>query len=141
VPAKYIFLAKLLVNLTLTVPTSLICSVLLSVALKIRGLRLVLTFLVPLAYALFSAALGLLVNLKLPKLEWQNEAQVVKQSAASMVSMFGSAALPVLVVVGTLALGKFALIFIAGTTLIPIAATVVIALYLSRRGESLFKAL
>ncbi|MGI5935813.1 MAG: hypothetical protein ACOX7I_03270 [Oscillospiraceae bacterium] len=140
-PAKHIFLCKLLVNLTLTVPVSIICGVLLSIALDIRGIQLVLTIAVPVVYALFSAVLGLLVNLKLPKLEWQNEAQIVKQSAASMISIFGSAALPTLIVLGAAALPNYLLLFTAGSLAIPIAAIIVIALYLSRRGESLFKAL
>lgn len=44
---------------------------------------------VPQAFLVFAAYAGLAVNLWLPRLDWINEMQVVRQSAASLVALFG----------------------------------------------------
>ena len=45
---------------------------------------LLFSFLTP----LFSALLGLFINLKYPKLKWNNETEVVKQSTSTMICTF-----------------------------------------------------
>ena len=71
-----------------------------ALVLGYKGLTLVLLFALPLAYALFSALLGLFENLRHPNFNWVNETQAVKSGASVMITMFvgmGMAALPVLV--------------------------------------------
>ncbi|MNT33789.1 hypothetical protein D3C72_1697320 [compost metagenome] len=46
-----------------------------------------LLLVIPVIYACYSALMGVMINLKLPKLEWTSEVQVVKQSAAVLVAM------------------------------------------------------
>jgi ABC-2 type transport system permease protein len=87
--------SKIMVNLTLTVPATLICGVLYAIAMNVTGTDLLLLFLVPLIFAVFAAVFGIYVNLKLPKMDWQNEAEVVKQSMSAMISMFGPAIIPI----------------------------------------------
>ena len=48
--------------------------------------------LLPQAFLIFSDMLGMLVGLFYPKLNWTNEAEVVKRSMAIMIQMFGSMA-------------------------------------------------
>ena len=45
--------------------------------------------LIPLAGIPFSVLFGLFLNLKFPKLHWENATEVVKQSAASGLSLLG----------------------------------------------------
>ena len=55
-----------------------------------------LVIIVPIVFTVFEALLGLLINLWKPKFDWINETVVVKQSAAVMITMFGTMALVVL---------------------------------------------
>lgn len=89
VSGRSLMLSKMAVNFLVTAPVVIISSVLLCIGLKpdlITGLYM---FLTPLAFCLFVAPFGLAVNLLLPKQEWTSDAQVVKQSAAVMVAVFG----------------------------------------------------
>jgi ABC-2 type transport system permease protein len=49
-----------------------------------------LILIVPQAFILFVAAAGLAINLKLPRLEWVSEINVVKQGAAAVLTLFGA---------------------------------------------------
>ncbi len=86
VRARDWFLSKILVSLTVIVPGILIAGVVIGVALGVSPSVWPYLFITPLSYALFAAVFGLAVNLWLPKLDWKNDAEVVKQSASAMVS-------------------------------------------------------
>ena len=79
--------AKLLVNLTLALPCWLVSTILLLLGIRPVGLAALWLILLPLAYILFSACLGLRMNLKLPMFSWENESQPVKQGKAMGLSM------------------------------------------------------
>ena len=89
VPQKQIYHAKLLVNLTLSVPTCIISSVLLIIRFRPDTLNAVMTFLVPLAYGIFVSIFGLWVNLKFPNFDWVNPVTVIKQGIPAMICIFG----------------------------------------------------
>ena len=82
---KTIFDSKILVNLTLSIPSAVLTSLMFAFALPFKGMELVWLFLTPMVYCLFSAVAGLSINLKLPKLKWDNEVDVIKQSAATFI--------------------------------------------------------
>ncbi len=81
------FLSKMLVNLTLTIPTVLIGGVLLGIHFKLNALQMIISILIGMAYSYFTAVFGLAINLKFPMFDWTNETVVVKQSAASMIGV------------------------------------------------------
>jgi len=85
--AKDVYTAKILWNLILAVPFSLISSLLLLIFIKPSGLLAVHYVLLPLVYIVADVVLGLFVNLNFPLLNWENEVRVVKQSASVLVSM------------------------------------------------------
>lgn len=87
VKAKDIYNAKLLWNLALAAPFYLVSIVLLLIGGKPDRMTALHYMLLPLIFLLFTIVLGLAANLRLPVLNWDNEAQVVKQSAAVLVSM------------------------------------------------------
>lgn len=91
-----VFRAKMLVNLTMTAPLSFVASVLVTVALPVTLLQGIFLFLLPLVYAVFCAAAGLLINLRYPNLTWTSEAQVIKQSASVLVTMLAGMGLAAL---------------------------------------------
>ncbi len=89
VPAKTVFDAKLALNLSLTIPTILICSTLLGVAFGLSVVQVVCAILACCAFSGFVSAFGLTVNLRWPKLDADNDTIVVKQSLSSMIGIFG----------------------------------------------------
>lgn len=100
--AKEVLLSKVLMHLVVTVPASLIASLLFSVSLKMKGLDLLLIFLMPLMLSVFMALLGVTVNLHWPRFDYTSETAVIKQSASSTITMFsgmGVVLLPVLLYV------------------------------------------
>ena len=89
--ARALFGAKAALNLTLNIPAGFLCTGLLAWACGLSAgqtaaMACALTF-----SALWTALYGLAVNLLLPKLDSPNDTVVVKQSAASMAGIFGSA--------------------------------------------------
>lgn len=88
--SKTIFDSKILVNLSLLLPTALICSTLLSIRLKPDLLNILLLFAIPLIYAFFTSVWGMFINIKLPNFDWESETTAVKQSASSLLGILGS---------------------------------------------------
>lgn len=86
---RSIIYAKLVPQLMLTLPANLITSVLIAIAVKANFLELAFVMIVPILAALAFAMLALAVNIALPKFDYESEAQVVKQSMAATVSVFG----------------------------------------------------
>lgn len=87
---------KLLFSLLLDLPFLLLSVVMSALALELGGVEAIWLLLFPALLLLFTAVLGLFVNLHLPLLNWENETRVVKQSASTMVACFAGMALPVL---------------------------------------------
>ena len=96
VTAREIFRAKLLAHLTVCLPPLLLCAGAAVWVLQ-PGLGMgVLLVLTPVAFSICNAVVGLAINLRLPKLDWDSETQAVKQSAASMISVLGAMGVTVL---------------------------------------------
>ena len=90
--------AKILVNLMFAVPCALISSGMLVFAIRPGALDLFWIFFVSILYAVFGSILGLFINMKLPMLNWDHEAQAVKQGKSAFVTMFAgfvTAVLPI----------------------------------------------
>lgn len=96
IPTKAILDAKLLMNLMLMLPFYLVSEAFLILALKPGALELLWLMVIPPVIMLFSCVYGIAVNLRLPVLQWENEASVVKQSAAALLGGMGGLLLAVL---------------------------------------------
>lgn len=95
---KDIFLSKIGVHLLIIVPAIFVCMLVSGLAVNMTFLQIVLTELAIAALSVLIALWGLYVNLIFPKLDWDNEVTVVKQSMATMISVFTGfipAALPI----------------------------------------------
>ncbi|MDD4187725.1 MAG: hypothetical protein PHX04_03065 [Bacilli bacterium] len=84
---KNIFIAKIMVNLTIILPTILIASLILMFIIKLSILNFLVLLILPTIYAFFIAGFGLLINLFFPLLDWVNEVKVIKQSMASFLTI------------------------------------------------------
>ncbi len=88
VSARDWFVSKIMVTLMMSIPCILISSTLVVIGLKPGFWDAVWIFLIPLIYSLVFAVFGLWLNLRMPRLDWKNEAEVIKQSGAVMVTVF-----------------------------------------------------
>ena len=73
--------------LIITTPVLLICDIVLFIKLKISIVDSILLVVLSILIPLVSHFIGLIVNLKYPKLDAENNAEVVKQSASSFISV------------------------------------------------------
>lgn len=84
---KDIFIGKILLNLIITIPLTLVSNMFYFIGLKFSITYLIWNITISIVYCIFAAVLGLLINLYLPKLEWSTPTAVVKQSAAVLINM------------------------------------------------------
>jgi len=133
-----IFISKLLVPLIVVLPTTLIASALVGIMLHSVTLAL-LVFGVTSLYLILTDILGLIINLWHPKLNWENEVQVVKQSLSVLLSMvfnFVIAVIPIAIaLIFEISITLTALITIGLYVLLLICFTIL----LFTRGQRLFR--
>lgn len=79
--------SKILLHLILTVVPQLMCSVVLAVLVKGVAVHSVLVVLVPLLFAVFTAELGMMLNILFPKLDWVSESNAVRRNTSTRLSV------------------------------------------------------
>ena len=82
-----VLLSKMLVNLTILLPTILIGSTFFGIYLHLGLMDFLLLYLMPISYAFLITQMGLLFNLLDPKFDYTNEVQVIKQSLPVFLTM------------------------------------------------------
>ncbi len=87
--AKDIINGKLLFSLSLLLPFYLVSEVIVMATQSFDIAERIWFVLVPALSAVFSCVFGIFVNIKLPKMQWESEVDVVKQSASSMAGGLG----------------------------------------------------
>ena len=93
VATKDILLTKVKMQLCICLPAVILVAVVWGVVLQVGTLGMVLSVLMSVIANVMFALLGVVVNLKLPKMDWISETAAVKQSASTLVDMFGAMAL------------------------------------------------
>lgn len=84
---KDVWMSKIYANLTVVAPFYVLAVVLMCIGLRANLSEIMWMILIPGAYICFMAFVGLKINLWLPVYDWEQEVQVVKQSASVLVSM------------------------------------------------------
>ncbi len=143
VKTEEIFGAKLLLQIALTCIPGTIATVLVCALLQIPFWLSLLVWLCVSVMACLCAALGLIVNLKLPNLTWTSEIAAVKQSLSVLVAMFASWGLSALIIgghfsIGTLIGAEWYLLFVSA---LYAAAFVGMLVWLGKRGTKIFERL
>lgn len=80
--------AKLALYWIICVPVTVVAAVLFAVALRPSFAELLLLLFTPLCVTLLAGVAGLALNLRFPRFDWTNEAEIVKQSVPVMVMVF-----------------------------------------------------
>ncbi len=133
--------SKILVNLTLTVPTSLIIGLGAGWALNLGIGGALSVTLMSLSYSLLSAVMGLMMNLKSHNFEYTTDAVIIKRSAAVSFTILISMLLVAIPAVLTFVFVDFsALIFWLAVAVTLLASAVMLAL-MHRFGDRWIRAL
>ncbi|MGI0532342.1 permease [Bacillus pfraonensis] len=123
---KMIYDSKILMNLSLSIPTSIISAILMMIGLKTDIWTSIFIIITPITYSLFSAVWGIFINNRFGYYDWVSETQVVKQSMGSVLGMFGGmivAVIPALLV-GTGAISNYRLFTLVVVVMILIMTAV-----------------
>ena len=88
VSAEKILLAKVLTSNIISIPVILISDIIFFVVFKVEIIDIVFILLASIIMPTFTALIGILMNLKYPKMDATSDTEVVKQSMSSMVSVF-----------------------------------------------------
>ncbi len=120
IKVKTILMSKVYSSLLITTPVLLIGNIILFIKLKISILEAILLLVLSVIIPLISHLVGIIINLKYPRLDWENETEVVKQSASSLISvLLGMILLIISIYVITKVIGNY------NSTLILLAAILV----------------
>lgn len=98
---KMIYDSKILMNLSLSIPASIISAILMIIGLKPDIWTSIFILITPIVYSFFSAVWGVFINNRFAYYDWVSETQVVKQSVGAALGMFGGmimAGIPALLV-------------------------------------------
>lgn len=85
-----IFKSKILLNMILNIPISIVCFIILSIKLNFQIKSTVLILISIVLLSVFCSILGILINLLYPKLDFTNDVAVVKRGASVIVNMICS---------------------------------------------------
>lgn len=89
VKSSTIFNAKIAMNLILGLPCIIFAAIMCIIRFQLDAVWGLMTVVIPVLYTFLAAVGGMYVNIRFPNFTWTNEAAVVKQSAATMVTVFG----------------------------------------------------
>jgi ABC-2 type transport system permease protein len=89
VSPKTVYLSKIAVNLTVIAP-AVIDVIILGIAFKMPVVQILICLMITLVCAAFTSFYGLFMNLLLPNFTWTSEIVVIKNSAATLITVFSS---------------------------------------------------
>jgi ABC-2 type transport system permease protein len=89
IKAETIMFAKILFNILVVLPLAILSIILFGISFKIKVFNLILLIFLSSSYALLTSTFYAIINLHLPKFNYINEIEVIKQSAAVLIAVFG----------------------------------------------------
>ena len=105
IPKKQLYQGKMLFNIYLTVPFSVLSTVLICIAAKVPVLESVFYVILGIALCAFSTTFGCVCGIKFMKLDWVNETEAIKNNTAVTVYLLPSMFITMGLVVGAVFLG------------------------------------
>lgn len=136
-----IFSSKLKLHVLLTAIPALFLSVCLCVVLRPSVGVIAGMIALPFIFSVFGAALGLVINLKMPNLNWTNETAAVKQSFSVLIALFVGFAVALVGAVGYLVLAEKieGYVYIAIVSAALTVVTFVLIRRLKTKGTEIYK--
>ena len=107
IKTKTILMSKIYAALLITTPTLLVGDLIMFIRFRTNILEALLLIVLSILMPLISHFIGIIINLKYPKLEWETPAEAVKQSTSSFIAvMLGMVVLIIVVGIAFALLGK-----------------------------------
>ena len=106
VKADKILFAKIISSNMICIPVILVCDFIFFAVYKPAIIDILLLLLISFIMPTFTAIVGLLANLKYPKMNATSDTEVVKQSMSSAISVLGGMVVSI-ILIGALVLGAF----------------------------------
>ena len=143
IKTKTILMSKIYSSLVLTTPIVLLGELILFIKFKISIIECLMLLILGILIPLVSHFIGILVNLKYPKLDAENSTEVVKQSASSFISVMMGMVLLLLSIMAILKLIGLvkAMWILLMALIIFIVIDLILYLYLSKVGVKQFNSL
>ena len=140
VKTKTVLMSKIYSSLVITSPVLIIGTILLSIKFRINIIEILLLLILSILLPLVSHFIGLIINLKYPKLDFESSTEVVKQSTSSFISvMIGMLILVVNIIIITNIFGKVnSLLILFLAVIIYLIVDTILYLYLINKGSKLF---
>ena len=134
---------KIKLHLLMTLPPAALVTAAVFVVIRPTPLLMGLVTLVVALNILFDAVFGLLVNLRLPNLEWNDETTAIKQSGSAILSLLGNWALLFVLALVYAIIGRKLgpVIYMAIAAVIIAAVCVGMMVWLKRKGAAKFATL
>lgn len=141
--AKTILMSKIYSSLVITTPPILVGDLILFIRFRMSIIEMFLLLLLSILIPLTSHFIGIIVNLKYPKLDWENTSEVVKQSTSSFVAvMIGMVLLVAFSFIAFKLIGIIpAILILLLVTVLFIIIDSILYLYLDKKGTKQFNEL
>ena len=133
--------AKLMVQILVTGIPVLFCDICMCIGLQAGFWELLLGVVVSVLFVLFMALFGLMLGLKMPNLTWTNELAPIKQSISVMIEMFGGWGFSLVIggVYITVGWHMGAALYLVILTIVLIAVSVLLLMWLKKKGTEIFR--
>ena len=143
IKTKNILMSKIYSSLILTTPVLLVGDILLFIKFRINIIECILLLVLSILIPLVSHFIGLITNLKYPKLDWENSAEVVKQSTSSFIAvMVGMFLMIISIVVVMILLGQISsLLILIFATMLYTIIDISLYTYITTKGVKKFNKL
>ena len=142
IDARTVLLSKALMQFVISFPTTLVASVLLIIATAPSPALWAVYIIAPQLASLLFSLFGILINVAFPKFNYENEAQAVKQSLATLICMMGSMLFSTALLIGTFFVSVYSaplgILLLIGAPAVLISIEILLLIYpASKRYESL----
>jgi len=138
ISANDIFNAKAKVNLSVTIPFILLCSVIFKFTLDMNIYQFLSSIIMPASVSFMFSYLGIAINLKFPKFDWTNEVAVIKQGLSSMLYLIAVGAAIFIFIAVYVLINNIELMIIL-ITAFSVISGMLLKIYLYKNGERIFK--
>ena len=136
VDEKLILSAKILMSDIVTIPVILVCDLVFLLSFSVSIIDTFLILFTSIIAPTIAAVLGLIVNLKYPKMDASSETEIVKQSTSAMVAVFGGILLSCVFFAITFVLAGIGDIAMIGEAVLLLLILLLLWTYLMKTGKT-----
>ena len=144
VSAMRIIIGKIYAAMVVMVPIILVGDIALFIRFDFSIWQMLMILVASIVMPMIAELVGIIVNLKFPKMDAEDDVEVVKQSMSSMIAVFigmGAAAIMVTLLYGVFMIGISASDIMIIGTVVCLVVLDLLLLYLKKRGEKEFNAI